>query len=103
MVHRVVGSVRISSPVRVESGEERRIALGEALLHTHPVLVALVRLADGAAVEGPMAAQPRHQAAGLASFAKGCDGEVEFGHGAVSLGGRRRGLHPTSAGWYWYS
>ena len=63
------------------------VTLVEALLDPDPVVVALIRLADGAAVEGTMAAQPHDEARRLAPLAKGRELQfkVNIGHHHSSL------------------
>ena len=68
------------SPERL-AHQEGSIALGEAPLGIDPVGVAFVGLADGAAVEGPQAAEPRHDARRLASPAERRELEFELVHG----------------------
>ena len=82
----------------LEAPHRSGVALSQAPLDVDPVVIAFVRLTDGAAVEGTQAAEPRDEAGRTASLAKCGELELELGHGESVAVGRGQGNAPTDFG-----
>jgi hypothetical protein len=91
-------TLRVGRAVGVVAGQEGRVALRESALDVDPVGIALIGLADGAAVEKAQAAEPRHEPARSTSFAERRKFQLDLSHLGSSVAARIAGLYPPPGG-----